>query len=288
MKKIILKLPTATIVLIILAIFFGIWGADQMIANNRAGEVVIVAVDDGNALSENEGENILTTGKLSVLEAPVDNKTGVTVDGLVLVRTVEMYQYYTFDDSVYRGFSAIQRDDIEGEKGEKYINPDFPDECKNALFFSNATIGNGGLVVDESLLEALYRKSSLVENSVDKVDIENLEIEGFKPCGEGYYTSTNANADDWQIGDIRIKYSYIPEDSLNNVTVVGLQQDGKIIPSESYISCISDSEKTVDDIVSQFTGDYKQGMKTCWGIGGVLLAVGIVIAILKRKVNKEV
>lgn len=286
MKKIILKLPTATVVLIILAIFFGIWGADQMIANNRAGDLEIIAVEDGNALSENEGKNILTTGKLNILEAPVDKEFGVTANGLVLVRTVEMYQYYTFDDSVYKGFSNIQRDDIKGEKGEKYTNPDFPDEYKNAVFYSKAAIGNGGLIVDESLLDAISRKQSLVENLVDKVDVEDVKIKGFKPCEDGYYT--NANPDDWQLGDIRIKYSYLPADAFNTVTAVGVQQDGKIIPKESYISCISDSEKTVDDILSHYVGDFGLGMKTCWGIGGVLLVIGIAIALINRKANKEV
>lgn len=287
MKEFIKKLPTVSIIFLIFAIISFIWGADQFRVSKENSSISIVSVDENSDLTENEGKNVCTSGKPVVVSNPVDTLTGVSADGYVLVRTVEMYQYNIQNDTVYKMFLEYQNDNIEGKNGELYENPVFPDNIKNAVFFADAKLENTGIRISESYLDALYNKESMVSDAVSCEKLENITVQGYKDCGDGYFTK--ADSQNWQIGDIRITYKYIPADSIESITICGMMKNGSITPENAAVSCVCDSVKSAQDIQSLIKGDYDTAAKglVFFGVVEVLIAVAAYFISASKQNKKE-
>ncbi len=281
MKKLFNALPTATIILLIFAIVSCIWGSDQ----KRMADVDdSLQFTDVSRISDNdafESDGFFTTGAMKLICAPKDVDTGVTADGYVLARTVEMYQYAISGDSVVQSFSDSQRKDIEGKNGEKYVNPSFNNKLKTATFFGNVVMVDTGITVDETFLNELFESPDGYKNLKS---MDNLKIKGYKNIGDGYYT--NGDPDNWQVGDIRIKYTYLPVDAIKEATFCGKLDGDMITPEDAKFSSVSAGTKTEEDVKKDFTSDHGSSADTMFtlaGIEGVIAALAYGLPKLKKK-----
>ena len=140
------KLPGGTWFFGILAIICILWGGYKFPQEN--GDAIVknaVAVENGVTSASNDGRIIFASGKPVVKENPVDTLNGVSAEGLILIREVEMYQYYIDDDTVYQDFISDQKKNIGGRGGETYENPDFPDKYCSAVIGGEVYIDGGNL-----------------------------------------------------------------------------------------------------------------------------------------------
>lgn len=286
MKKFLQSLPMATIVLVIFALISFVWGSDQKRIATVDENVEIIEINEESDLAENEGKYVIVTGTPKVTEIPCDTLFGVKPDGYVLVRTVEMYQYTIIDDAVYKHFSNLQNEDIKGKHGESFVNPDFPSDLKNAVFFGKMAVGQNEVPVSEDFIETIRTKQSFVNDEIELKDIENLEINGYKSCGDGYYTK--ADPENWEIGDIRIKFSYLPSDALDTVTVGGILKNGVVTYEEQHFGYASDSVKSIPEIVTQTRGEHGNAANGLYTVGIIEIIVAVIVFLIKKLKSKKV
>lgn len=285
MKKFLQSLPMVTIVLVIFALISFVWGSDQKRMATVDEKFELIEINEESNLAENEGKYIIVTGTPKVTETPSDTLFGVKSDGYVLVRTVEMYQYTTVDDAVYKHFSTLQNQDIKGLHGEKYVNPDFPADLKNAVFFGKMAVGQNEVPVSEDFIETIRTKQSFVSDKIELKDIENLEIKGYKSCGDGYYTKADPN--NWKIGDIRIKFSYLPADALDKVTVGGLLKNGVVTYEEQHFGYASDSAKSIPEIIIENRGEHGDTANGLFIIGVIEIIIAVIVFFVKKLKNRK-
>lgn len=272
MDKILERVPKITIIFGILAVIFFVWGTDQgKIANSI--QLDLTKVDSCEIIPENEGIPILVNGRINVVNAPVDRATGITCNGLLLVRNVEMYQYYISGDEVYKGFKGYQVSDISGKHKEKYNNPDFPEDFKREIYIATATIGDNGMVIDENYLSAIYKGASFIESPAEAKILDNIDLPGFVSCGDGYYT--NADPDDFKIGDIRVRYEYIEPQQNQEYTISGVQNGDMITYDEAAFSGIADKVLDVNEYAKSQGTEHTKSRKNFYIAAGALGGIGI-------------
>ena len=286
MKKFLQSLPMATIVLLIFAMISFVWGSDQKRMAGIDENAEIVEIDNDSELDRNEGKLVFLSGQPKAVEYPSDSQFNVKADGFVLVRTVEMYQYTIIDDSVYKHFSNLQGNDIKGKHGEKYINPTFPADLKNSVFFGKMVVGDSEIPISEDYINALrFHHSPANEKNILK-DIENLQLKDYKPCGDGFYTKADPN--NWKIGDIRIKFSYLPADALSEITVCGTLKSGTITVDENSFSYISDSIENALDVITEAQGEHGDSARGFFLIGIIEIITATIIFIIKKARTKTI
>lgn len=148
----------------------------------------------------------------------------------------------------------------------------------SAIFYGRATI-NDGIVVDESYLDYLINDA----NTGSEYIVSDVKIPGYVKCDDGYFTKADPN--NWKIGDIRIKFTYIPASELDEVSIVGLQDGDKITPNGAFTTRIDYPAMTVDEINSELTGDPSSAARGMFLISGILLGVGVIVYFVKGKRN---
>lgn len=290
MKKFSIKMvPTATLILFIVALMFAFWaGAQKDIAESGNFIDDAVLVHGGVANSTNEGKYVCAPGKLTVKKAPFDPLTGISANGVVLVRDVQMYQYYIQNDTVYKGFSSEQEKNIVGKGSENYVNPVFPKEYSKAVFTGEVTLNGGDLHVGARYLNELTLPTNMTEKTFEKVDVDLSNyadrLPGFK-LYDGYYYSGDPN--NLKIGDLKIKYYYIPAEKVGEVTVFGPQKNSVIEGDDNGHSYIVGSATDLDGLKDIL---YKTYEDTAAGLTFVAVAcavAGAVVLVIRIKKIKE-
>lgn len=282
-KKISFKqIPTSCVILFIIALIFVFWGSYQLsLGNMGADPDEIVVLENGTTDEQNEGQYVLAAGKLTPENNITDPDTGVSVDGLILIRRVEMYQYaVTGPNSVTADFYFGQNKNIVGDGGEEYTNPVLPEKYRdNITYYPKLTISGGNAVIDERYISALENND--FKANFPKVECETVPVtqidpssvtEGFK-FADGYLT--NGDPLNPQIGDIRISYSYIPADSVGEVSVFGKQTDNVIGKEDGAFSFIASGIETAQQADDLMFGRFKSTARTMYIIAAILVIIAI-------------
>lgn len=287
--NVIKKIPTASVVTAVLGIFLILWGIFQSSLAARTsvlGEAL--PVDRGMLSAENDGGYILTTAPLSITKQPRDPLTGVTADGVVLIRTVEMYQYVIENDEVYMQFSDKQEKDIRGRNGETYKNPVFPEDIRNAVFLADVKAGELSLSSDYVATFAEDYENFENEHDFYRPDDypEFQNDHGLVPVKDGYYD--NGTPDERKIGDIRISYEYLPADSFDEITFFGMQLIGKLMTDGNKTGLMIDKAVDKSFIETDLSAEYSSAASGLYLFGGLLLGVSVLLtAISIRKNGKK-
>lgn len=287
MRDFIKKIPTSSIVLTILAVLLAVWGGYQLTLS-RGADVYrnAVKIENGQYLSENEGKYVCVSGKPVMSDDLEDALTGVKTDGFVLKRNVEMYQYYIESDTVQTDYFTYQRQNIQGDGGEEYNNPVFPEELQSVEIIGDVSLG--GYKINQRYLYTLAGGTGFFGGTdfMTQMKGEFPEFEnsfGLKPTKNGY---SNGSAEP-KVGDIRITYEYIPADRLNSLALFGVQKNGFIGTDSENDRCymaysVQDMEKEIDEAY----GSYGSAANGMFIIMSVLLIAAVLIFFSKnRKLN---
>lgn len=135
-------------------------------------------------------------GKVETFGNAVDDELGVTCDSAILVREVEMVQYYKYGD----GKVELVLANYPIESFDSYNNPEFPEDITSKIFFSSVKIGNNELSEDQI-------KSLVYSNQEELTKLRDLPEDVGNKYGlilnDGAYISAS---NEWKIGEIRITY----------------------------------------------------------------------------------
>lgn len=241
--------------------------------------LIIFGIYTMNLSDEGPGDIEVYTGKLTMLEGAEDSDFGIKVDSPILIRKVEMYQYYKFNEKLRKDFFDKHQPKIKMEIFKKeriFKNPAFPSEPKAEVFCGKVKIGDSDLLLSDEILE----KFSLEKYVNFETQPEKLEVSGLKngkkvfdlvPIDDNTYS--NSVDGDWDVGDLRVTWYSIDLDDLADVyTAAGVVKDG-VIGEKDHAVYIYDREISKDEIVSNSSVDNKTA-----GIG--LIAVGLIGAVI--------
>lgn len=285
MKKLAKILPTASFVLIVFAFISFVWSYQQ---NGMAAKELkydeIVVLENAEYNEENEGKLVATYANLQLQEPAVDTDYNLKVNCAILYRKVEMYQYYLSNDSVYKKYLGYSGKNIKGLHGEKYNNPEFPEEYKSKVMLGKVFIGDGELFLGQGLLETLIKTYNQSENKFVQLD-PDITIPGFTKDDEGVFS--NSKSDNPAIGDIRINYQYLTLNSLGKVLIVGKQQGREIVPAEDSFSTIDLSSKTLEELKENNLSDHSKDAKMLAYVAVVELAVAAAVFVVSLVRSKK-
>mgnify|MGYP001210284411 FL=1 len=280
------------LVLIALMVFMLFWNEGRAVQTARsltegAGAVVTVSPDKVDAA--NDGKLIHVTGPVSTTSRPSDPTFGISVDGVRLVRTVEMYQWKessksetttkvgggqetvtTYSYSKEWSESAISSSSFKNPAG--HDNP--PMEISSERFqVPDAKLG--AFTLSERVISGLGGEKTLplttdMTATIDAAYSGNKRISVAENRIYLGFNSTNP-----AIGDYRISYEVAP---LGVASVIGEQRGGGFEPYQTVagdqLLMVADGAVPADKM---FADAQSANMILTWVlriVGLVLLAIG--------------
>lgn len=287
MKKLFSKLPTATVVLLVISIIFFAWGGYQNKLSNAVENTLDVVPYSAQGNSPDQA--VFVNDTLSLVNAPVDPLTDISApEGYVLVRKVEMYQSFIEGDTVYMQFFSSQQKNVSGLNGEEYINPVFPSDIENAVFLGDVKLKSTGFdlapeyvltFASDTVANRLYRYFDSDYTLESLVLERGNNLEGYTLWDIGYYTGDTESP---EIGDLRVIYYYLPCDNVKELSLIGKVDGNTFGGAEGNDGeVMTDKTISVDEMREVFYGDYGSTAKAMLVIALVCLIIAIII-LLKR------
>ena len=230
------------------------------------GSVLLIRnISKTSGISEEyiENKRIYSSGDIKVVEDAYDDEFDISYTSPILIRNVEMVQYYKDDKGVrmvLANYPIASFDD--------YINPEFSN-ITSKVFYGKSTINN--IVLDESILEQLYINdfdSPLTYKQVEDLPIENGDAYNLVYNNGTYVTAS----DEWQLGDIRVTYYYLDEEQLKDFTIVAGCSDNKLIMDDDSI--VLNEYKSINDIKNLLKSNLTL-MYISFGLGILFVIVGL-------------
>ena len=172
-----------------------------------------------------EGKLIATKGKIDLSEAstPTDSIFGITAKAAKLVRTVEIYQWKeecTTDDNDKKNctYEKVWEDRLIDSSEFETSGHDNP---ASVLYESETYIADnvklGAFILPEELIKSLSTSKKKTNNNL--TEEYKTKVDGFE-ISNNYITNVKDNNP--EIGNIRISYSYVDEET---VSVMAVQTD---------------------------------------------------------------
>lgn len=160
------------------------------------------------------------TGKLEYTGTVKDEELNVEVDAPILIREVEMVQYYKDENgNVKTVLANYPIDSFDG-----YTNPEF--KMNNAIIHGELKIN--GVVLSEEMIKAIVYSDNVKKIKVD-VDGNSGNKLGLVYLDGSYVTASN----DYELGDIKVTYYYI--DGNNSYKLTGAIIDDKLDTCDKYL-----------------------------------------------------
>ena len=191
-----------------------------------------IVIEDARVSLGNEGKLVLVNGSIETEEDLLkDPMFDISVHTPVLVREVEMQQWAEFerteqrkaadgemeDETVYSYDKIWSSSLIDSNKFRRTTGHENPASMpyENEIFIGNARIGE--FYLSEEQMKKIQRKANTLVMDLSEEDAEryNLKING------EYYTDVEDN--NAKIGDIRISFLYVDQDTLSEATILAKQ-----------------------------------------------------------------
>ena len=295
MKKILGMIPTVSIVLLIVAGMFAVWGGYQSRRYRAACAVFDSAEQIENVgaltpaqMAEYDGKTVCFFGALTVTGTPADPLTGVTVPGaLALTRRTSMYQYSLSDDSVVTDWFSYQLPNVNGKNGERYENPVFPAELGGLTLLCGASVGPVKLA--DAYARAFTASYPYVASAGQYSDYEADRAfdnaYGLTPEGGGY---GSGDPDDPQLGDLRVRYEYIPAEAAGGRLVFFGRLSGGVLGEEDPESAfMMDGCETFAQAREKAAGDRKDNANGLFLFAGLNAVAAVVVFGVKTLRNRK-
>ena len=201
---------------------------------NNMPEVTVVE-DCGLHEEYNAGRGdaryVMLKGKISPHGVAEDKDFGVKARFPILVRKVEMYQFFKTTENgeevVKRGWKGKAIKSFKDKKGREFKNPPFPSGLADRSFYGDLSINGGTLPVSSAYMKKIFEK----EKAENKLYYLKQLPEKNKPEGYVYKTShyLKPSGTKNNVGSIRIYYkAYNYTKNTADYTIVGKQLNGRV------------------------------------------------------------
>jgi len=230
--------------------------------------VNVISVSKLQAYSKDNSNNRYQYihANISYKQEAVDEDLNVSAPSSILIRTVEMVQYYKDSDGVRLVLSNHQLDSFK-DNGVEYNNPDMSSILPSMIFYSDTYIGNDGLKLDDNAIEQLVYNDEF--EKVQLVGLNDIDNEYGLISNDNCYISGN---DEWNLGDIKVTYYYLNTNS-DPITVVGKISDD-VIKTDVRKAFI-----TTNNISLQEANKSIHGIQILYYL---LILVGLIIMLLPK------
>lgn len=174
------------------------------------GAGLVVSIDATKDVASHNGKLIHATGEAKAGAAITDPEFGVEVKGLVLTRSVEMYQWeenskedsdkkktYTYK----KDWSSSEINSSNFEEPNGHTNPSMPYDTKT-IRPNSVTLGN--LNFSDALIESISPNSDLDYDQADKNAVKAKFGSKAHPQGNQIYIGSNPASP--EIGDLKISH----------------------------------------------------------------------------------
>ena len=226
-----------------------------------------IEVNDAKYNSDNNDKIVLVTGKTQY-ETVTDTLLNITVEGLVLNRKVEVYEWEESCDDDNCTYKKIWSDDLidsSNFRNSSYKNPTSLMYKSEMFYTSYAKLGDFNL--SKEFLAQLDTNDTMPPK-------EDVEIEGFHVQGS-YYTNVKNEADP-EIGDLRIIYLY---NDANEVTALGVQKEKELatfVGKSGYsLNYVREGIYTLPQVINSLRSSNKTTKWLLRGLGILLVIIGI-------------
>lgn len=142
-----------------------------------------------------------TSGTFDYSSPARDDMFGVSVDSPILIRKVEIVQYYKNEEGeVELVFSNRHIDSFD-----EYTNPDFPEGIKSEVFYSK-DIKFSKYDLSEEVIDVI-----VYSDNINKILVSDFKVDHDISEYNLVYTdgSLVTASNEWKVGEIKITYSYI-------------------------------------------------------------------------------
>ena len=284
------KIPKFTVVFLIIALLFLVM-AGINVKNSDTKEIIgdVKTIEKDTLTDSLDNEEIIISGTPEIRNYPVDDYSGITAEGYILVRTVEMCQYYiTESDNVKSDYFEVQHENVIGNGGEEYKNPVFPEDLQSTVIIGDVYIGNIKLGADYLYtLTGDYEYFSQKHNLSSLPDAPSSILDGkYNLNSDGWYVSGDYPS--YEIGDIRIKYSYLPENSLDKLTVTGTLNGDTLGGESNYEKAVMvDDLLTADEVASLVSKGSSNIFVACIFMAVLNVIAALVAFLIRNKKLKK-
>ncbi|MDO5015512.1 MAG: hypothetical protein Q4E09_00635 [Eubacteriales bacterium] len=247
--------------------------------------LIMLGVHSLSLSKQGVGELDIYSGPLKLISNAYDPDFDIEVESPFLKREVEMYQFY-------ENKQGFIKTDFFPEKviGDNFINPDFPSDIKNAIFYGDVTIGNENIHLDEGFLEK-FSFSSYVDFSKENIiyQVTGLpdigEVKGLHLVDTSYYTDGTAKK--WEVGDILVTWEAMdPSDFASTYTAAGQLEGDKLVAKDSASEFFYDQELTAEEIAKKYENSSFYAAIFFIGLGVVILLITYIPGKAKEIKNK--
>jgi hypothetical protein len=255
------------------------------------GMETVITVKNDNILSKNDDKLVYTYGEVSSDEILVDEEFGIEVNGLKLIRKVEMYQWKeeskSETDKKIGGaeetttkytYQKVWSDELINSSNfklwEDHQNPSSLNYSKFEISASEVYLGD--FIVPHPMIELMTDYKGLSLKNIDKSGLVNAKIitendaslegsSGIQKLYFGYGSNSNP-----EIGDYKISYKYIStgdysviakqngntfdEFETSTGSVIMLVESGKVSSTKMFE--LAQSRNTVLTWVLRFVGSF--------------------------------
>lgn len=270
MKRTIFKV----IYLLILALFVFLTAKGVIQGKGAPEEIAekLIEVENATILEENEGKLVLVSGKMETDMFLEFKDQGVKVNSPVLERKVDLYQYLRDEDnydSIVRGWS--------NEEPEKRLK----DVKTNTLY------ENPSKVIED---DVKYADVKVGEFTIEANLVKNIKpnefVTDFDPIPLGYRVTdenilTNSLENQLEIGNYRMRFSYLDLDKAGEYTFIGKQKDGKIkeykLDTGKGILQNYEGSLDKDEVIQEFSQREKRGQYVSFVLLSIVAAIGFFV-----------
>ena len=178
---------------------------------------------------ENEGKLVLVRGTLDVSPAAIsDPLFDVSASALRLTRLVEMHQWERVlvdtadDDDTYDYETRWSSETLSSNYGSEHKDP-------GQKPLDNLTISN----------EASIGEFRAADYHITQMQVEETQFTNLNPddaAVHGLFVSVNdqletdSESEYYEVGDVRITFTYVPVDAITDVTILSMQSNGSFTP----------------------------------------------------------
>ena len=128
-----------------------------------------------------------------------DDRYGIVIDSPILIREVEMVQYYKNENGeVELVFANYPIDSFDN-----YNNPEFPKDIQSEVFYSNDIKFNEYELSEDAIDSIAY--SDIDKKEISEIQVDDVLNDNLVCVGNALVSASN----DWQLGEIKITYKYI-------------------------------------------------------------------------------
>lgn len=231
------------LVLVLGSIFLLSWNENRSINSirtNNEGASAVVSVDVNRVDAANEGKLVHVSAPAVAAGQRVDTQAGVAVDGLVLKRTVEYYQWVETSQPETRtklgggqetvttysyamDWTNVPQDSASFNQPQGHQNPTVT--LKDAEYVAEQA-NIGAFKADASVVGQLTADTPYVPSSEQ---VQAAAVALGKPAtlqDNGVYVGANPVVP--QVGDMKVSYRYVPQNTV--VSAIGAQTQGSLTP----------------------------------------------------------